>query len=325
MRARIITTQQLDAAARRRATVGQRSPRACGFMRGSVQHRSRRLREPGPVRTAPLPSFQLRRGNGMTLEGRVALVTGGGRGIVAGIAQALAADGAAVAINYRRDEAAARATLEAITAAGGRAAIYQGSVDDAAVMASMVEQIIADFGPIDILVNNAGIASRGQSVFDTDPAEMERVVRVHAFGPFTLAKLVLPGMRTRPRGDIVMISSSATRKNVINGAPYNMGKAAMESLAFTLAREELKHNIRVNIVAPGMAATDMGDRLAKARHGTESVHELDAFSAFGRICTPEDVANVVRFLVSDLGSYVSGQRIYVDAGSDGPDFGNASS
>jgi NAD(P)-dependent dehydrogenase (short-subunit alcohol dehydrogenase family) len=107
----------------------------------------------------------------------------------------------------------------------------------------MVAQIGADMGPIDILVNNAGIASRGQSVADTDPAEMERVVRVHAFGPFYLSKLVLPMMRELDRGDIVMISSVATDSYGAFGNPYNMGKAAMEALAFTLAKEEHRTNI----------------------------------------------------------------------------------
>src|SRR4029079_3038222 len=122
--------------------------------------------------------------------------------------------------------------------AGGKAKLYQASVDDFDEAKAMVEQVIADFGGIDIPINNAGIASRGQSVADTDPAEMERVVRTHAFGPFYLSKLVLPSMRTRPRGDIVMISSAATQAFAGNGSPYNMGKAASEALAWTLYKEE---------------------------------------------------------------------------------------
>jgi 3-oxoacyl-[acyl-carrier protein] reductase len=177
-----------------------------------------------------------------------------------------------------------------------------------------VAQIVKDFGHIDILVNNAGIASRGQSVADTDPAEMERVVRVHAFGPHYLSKLVLPQMRQRKRGDIIMISSVATRSMGANGAPYNMGKAAMEALALTLAKEERRHGIRTNIVAPSLTVTEMGRRLTKAMTGGKDISELDATSPFGRVSVPDDVAAVVTFLVSDANPYANGQKVNVDGG-----------
>jgi len=176
----------------------------------------------------------------------------------------------------------------------------------------MVEAVIADFGHVDILVNNAGIASRGTSVVDTDPAELERVVRVHALGAHHLCQLVLPSMRARPRGDIVMISSAATVYMMPNGAPYNMGKAAMEALAFTLAKEERDSGIRVNVVAPGAVDTDMGRRLVRAVAGVDDIHDLDPLAPFGRVCDPEDVAGVVRFLVSEGASYLTGQKIVVD-------------
>ncbi len=250
----------------------------------------------------------------MTLEGRVALVTGGGRGIGHAISMGLAQDGATIAVNYRKDEEAARATVAAIEAAGGKARAYQASVDVWDDDQAMVEAVVADFGQIDILINNAGIASRGNSVADTDPAEMERVVRNHAFGPHYLSKLVLPSMRTRPRGDIIMISSVATRSLNGNGAPYNMGKAAMEALAMTLYKEERKHGIHVNVVAPGLVETEMGTRLARATAGVTDIRTLDATSPFGRVCQPEDVAAVVRYLVSDAAGYLTGQRIQVDGG-----------
>ncbi len=250
----------------------------------------------------------------MSLSGRVALVTGGGRGIGKAISLALAEDGAAVAVNYRRDEDAAKETVAEIEKAGGKAKAYAASVEDWDADKAMVEAIIADFGHIDILVNNAGIASRGQSVADTDPAEMERVVRTHAFGPHYLAKLVLPSMRERPRGDIIMISSVAARGLGPNGAPYNMGKAAMEALAMTLFKEERRNNVRVNIVAPGLTETEMGTRLAKATQGIQSMRDIDKRSPFGRVCQPEDIADAVRFLVSERAFYITGQRIEVDGG-----------
>jgi 3-oxoacyl-[acyl-carrier protein] reductase len=254
------------------------------------------------------------------LDGRVALVTGGGRGIGRGISELLAAAGAAVAVNYRRDRDAADELVAAITAAGGAATAYQASIDDADADASMVDAVVADHGHVDILVCNAGIASRGLAVADTDPAEMERVVRTHAFGAHHLARLVLPSMRTRPRGDIVVISSVATSHMAANGAPYNMGKAALEALALTLAKEERRHGIRVNIVAPGLVETEMGVRLARAMTGDSSMEDLralDSSSPFGRVCAPRDIAEVVLFLCSDAAGYVTGQRIEVDGGGPG--------
>jgi 3-oxoacyl-[acyl-carrier protein] reductase len=246
----------------------------------------------------------------MTIAGRVALVIG------RAIALGLAADGADVAVNYRRDEAAAGEVVAAVEALGGRARAYQASIGALEEDQAMVNEVVADFGFVDILVNNAGIASRGMTVGDTDPAEVERVVRTHAFGAHHVCQAVLPSMRSRPRGDIVMISSVATVHMAANGAPYNMAKAALEALALTLAKEERDHGIRVNIVAPGAVDTDMGRRLAKAVAGVDDIHDLDAQAPFGRVCDPEDVAGVVRFLVSEAAGYVTGQKIVVDGGGD---------
>jgi NAD(P)-dependent dehydrogenase (short-subunit alcohol dehydrogenase family) len=248
------------------------------------------------------------------LEGRIALVTGASRGVGRGIALALAEDGADVAVNYRREVEAAEEVVEAIRKRGRRAFAYAASIDDADADAAMCEGIARDLGPVSILVNNAGIASRGRSVADTDPAEMARVVATHAFGAHHLCRLLVPAMREEPRGDVVMISSVATRGMGPNGAPYNMGKAALEALALTLFKEERSHGIRVNIVAPGLVETEMGRRLVRATSGVEDLRDLDATMPFGRVCQPEDVANVVRWLVSDANSYVTGERIYCDGG-----------
>jgi NAD(P)-dependent dehydrogenase (short-subunit alcohol dehydrogenase family) len=251
------------------------------------------------------------------LDGRIALVTGGGRGIGRGISELLAAEGAAIAVNYRRDADAAASTVDAIVSNGGRASAFQASVDDADACASMVDAVIAEFGGLDILVCSAGIASRGNSVADTDPAEMTRVVAAHAFGPHHLARLTVPHLRARDRGDIVMISSVATSNYSPNGAPYNMGKAAMEALAFTLAKEERANGIHVNVVAPGLVETDMGVRLARFFTGNrelEDLRSLDASAPFGRVCQPLDVANVVLWLCSEGAGYITGQRIACNGG-----------
>ncbi|MYD99008.1 MAG: SDR family oxidoreductase [Gammaproteobacteria bacterium] len=250
-----------------------------------------------------------------SLAGRVALVTGGGRGIGRAISLALAADGAKVAVNYRRDEAAARDTVDSILTDGGEARMYEAPVDEYDRVAEMVASVEADLGPVGILVNNAGIASRGLSVVDTDPAELRRVMATHAFGPHYLSKLVVPGMRRLKRGDIVMVSSTATRGLGANGAPYNMAKTALESLAVTLSKEERPHGIRVNTVAPGLVETEMGRRLMKATAGITDMRTLDASMPFGKVCQPEDVANIVRFLVSDENTYITGEKVYCDGGA----------
>ena len=251
------------------------------------------------------------------LDGRVALVTGGGRGIGVGICTLLAQHGAAVAVNYSRSADGANEVCAAITAAGGTARAYKAAIDDYEESAAMAAQIIADFGHIDILVNNAGVASRGKTVADTDAEEVQRLLAIHAIGPHQLCRAVLPSMRTRERGDIVFISSVATANNLAKGAPYNMAKAAMESLAYTLAKEERQHGIHVNIAAPGLVESDMGVRLARSltnNKDLEHLRSLDASSPFGRVCQPEDVANVVLWFCSPGASYVTGQRVQCDGG-----------
>jgi 3-oxoacyl-[acyl-carrier protein] reductase len=251
----------------------------------------------------------------MGLEGRVALVTGGGRGIGRAVSLALAEDGADVAINYRRDEQAATDTVADVEKLGRRAAKYHASIDSWEDDVAMVDGVLSDFGGVDILVNNAGIASRGHSVVDTEPDEFGRVWRTHTFGSFALSKLVLPSMRERPRGDIVMISSAATIHMAGYSSPYNVAKAGLEALARTLAKEERRHHIHVNVVAPGLVETEMGRRLVKGAMGVEDITTLDAGSPFGHVCTPEEVADVVRFLVSDAGGYLTDQKLTIDGGS----------
>jgi 3-oxoacyl-[acyl-carrier protein] reductase len=251
----------------------------------------------------------------MGLQGRIALVSGGGRGIGRAIALGLAADGADVAVNYRRDEDAARATVKDIEALGRRARAYAADVGDFEQCSAMVTRAVEELGPIGILVANAGVASRGQTVADTDPREPERLWRTHVYSAWALAKLVLPGMRQQERGDMVMISSVATTLLAANSAPYNMAKTALEALAITIAKEERHHGIHVNVVAPGLVDTEMGRRLVRGAMGVSDIRTMDASSPFGHVCSPEEVADAVRFLVSERASYLTGQRIGVDGGS----------
>jgi len=249
----------------------------------------------------------------MMLKGRVAIVTGAGRGIGRGIALALAREGARVAINYRRDQAAAEKTVAEIKALGTQALAFPADVTDYPKVKEMVARVVGEWGKLDILVNNAGIASRGLNVAETDVAEMERVLRVHFFGAFQSTQAVLPVMRKQPRGDIIFISSRSPHDAPPGHAPYACAKAALETLARVLAKEEMPHGIRVNIIALGLVETDMGRRLLKGTRGLD-IPEAAPMMPFGRVCQPEDVGNLAAFLCSDEASYISGHVIFLDGG-----------
>jgi NAD(P)-dependent dehydrogenase (short-subunit alcohol dehydrogenase family) len=253
-----------------------------------------------------------------SLDGRVALVTGGSRGIGAQIAKRLAAEGAITAISFRRDLQAAEAVVSEIVANGGRAKAYCAPAEDSPASLKMLDGISSSFGPIDLLVSNAGTASTGRSVLDTQASEFDELMRVHALGPLTLIQAVLPGMRAASRADIIIISSATVVEAPANCAPYTMAKAALEVAARTLALEERAHGVRVNIVAPGLVDTDMGSRLVRAVRSGEALDVVHAAQPFGRVCTPADVAAVVAFLVSDGAGYVTRQRIAVDGGGHEP-------
>lgn len=259
----------------------------------------------------------------MDLGSRTALVTGGGRGIGRGISLALAAAGAAVALTYRRDEEAAQETADQITAAGGRALAVQASMEDPGDLARAVAAARVGLGPIDVFVSNAGLASRGLAVADTDPAEVERLFQAHALAAHRIAGLVLADMRAAPRGDVVVVSSSEVAHMRALGAPYNMAKAALEAFAMTLAKEEAANGIRVNVVAPGLVATDMGERLVRAKLGRDRVEELDSEQPFGRVTRPQDVGRLVAFLLSERAELVTGQRVVIDGGADASPTGAA--
>lgn len=245
---------------------------------------------------------------------KLALVSGGGRGIGRAVSLTLAAAGYDLAVNYRSDQSAAEETVAKVESLGATARLYQASVDDKDQVAGMVKAVTSDFGRVDALVHCAGNASRGHDVVDTDPSEPMKVFAVHAAGAHHLCRLTVPWMRAQGGGDIVLISSIVAIDTRPGMAPYVMAKAALEILSKTLAMEERANHIRVNVVAPGLVATEMGDRLIRATQGRTQAADLDEFAPFGRVCRPEDVAGVVGFLLSAAGGYVTGQRIVVDGG-----------
>jgi 3-oxoacyl-[acyl-carrier protein] reductase len=250
----------------------------------------------------------------ISCSGRVALVTGASRGIGRAAAIALAEAGADVAVNYRSDEEGARDTVAAIQKLGRNAIKYAAAVENYEENERMVAAVVRDFGSIGILVSNAGASSNAAPVAEGELAEFDHVMRVNAFAPYFLAKLAIPHLRQHKRSDVIVVSSVATLNLRPNTAAYTMSKAAAEALIQVLAKEERRHGVRCNIVAPGLTDTVMGQKGAEIIFGTKNIRELDASQPFGHVCQPEEVASAIVYLVSEANSYVSGQKLYVNGG-----------
>ena len=250
----------------------------------------------------------------MTLKGRNAIVTGSTSGIGLAMATALAKAGASVMINGLGSETEIAEATKEVAASGTRVLYDPANMLRHNQIAEMVERCERELGSVDILVNNAGIASRGNPVHMTNPAEVEKLMRVHAFGAFNLTHFALPHLLEQERGDIIHISSIGTMTMPANGSPYNMAKAAIEALSLTTAREYNKQGIFSNVISPGLTITDMGERVAKALAGVDSINELDGRAPFNHVCSADEVANAAVFLCSPANTYLTGQNIRFDAG-----------
>jgi 3-oxoacyl-[acyl-carrier protein] reductase len=235
------------------------------------------------------------------LNGRVALVTGGSRGIGAAIAQDLAQAGAAVAVNYRAQEDEANAVVENLRRAGARAIAVQADVSQTADIAKMIARVTSELGAIDILVNNAGIAiTRG--VDDLTEADFDRTIAVNLKSVFLCTQAVLPTMRQRKWGRIVNISSGAARGAGSIGPHYNASKAGMEGLMRGYAARLIKDGITVNAVAPSLIETDM----------MKGQPDLRSRIPLGRLGRPEEVSKAVMLLIDN--PYMTGQTIAMSGG-----------
>lgn len=251
--------------------------------------------------------------NGM-LAGRVALVTGGNRGIGAGISRVLARHGCAVAINYRADRASAEKTLAGIEADGGRARIYGCDIGAAfEPVRDMAERIAVDFGKLDILVSNAGINIPALGSAEMDLGQMRQVMDANFYGALHAMKAATPHLRRAGRGDAVFISSVSAINLPALRMPYGASKAALEALAITYSKEEVEHGIRANIIRPGLIETEMGEKVVR-RRGLQNIEQARAIAPFGRLCQPEDIGEAVAFLCSAAGGYLTGSVMTVDGG-----------
>src|SRR6185437_2931357 len=237
----------------------------------------------------------------LDLKGRVALVTGGSRGIGAAVALALAEAGCAVAVNYRARADEADAVAAKIKAIGGRAMTVAADVSQAIAVTAMVEDVTKALGPIDILINNAGMAIV-RAVDDLTEADFDQTIAVNLKSAFLCTQAVLPAMRSRKWGRIVNITSGAARGAGAIGPHYNASKAGMEGLTRGYAARLVKEGITVNSVAPSLIETDMmGGRTDLARN-----------IPLGRMGQPDEVAHAVIMVLGN--DYMTGQTIMLNGG-----------
>jgi 3-oxoacyl-[acyl-carrier protein] reductase len=247
----------------------------------------------------------------MDAKGKVAVVTGAGRGVGRGIALKLAEAGADVIIFYRKKPEPAELVKSEIEKMGRKVKAYQCDVSDHDLVHEVFKEIKQDFKRIDVLVNNAGLASWGNFIHDTTYEEWDKVLKTDIYGPYNCIREALPIMREQQGGHIINISSTITMSYMATGGPYAVAKAGIEALTKVVAKEEMSNNIRVNAIGPGLVETDMGRKML----GIDDMKEIYKQSPFGRVCQPEDIGNLILFLISEEGSYIHGQVIYVNGGA----------
>ncbi len=244
----------------------------------------------------------------MDLSGKVAIVTGAGRGLGWAIAERLARDGASIVI-AEIDGASAQAKAEALRQMKLEALPVQMDVTRWDDVTRMVNLTMSRFKRIDILVNNAGILGPYFPVMDYPEEDWDRVIAVHLKGTFLCCKAVLPIMKAQGGGKVVNLASVAGKEGNASMAPYSAAKAGIMSLTKTLGKEMAPYNIHVNCVSPALIETDMAKDMTPEQRAL-----LTSKIPLGRLGRPEEVAAVVKFLVSDEASFVTGQCYDISGG-----------
>lgn len=242
----------------------------------------------------------------MNLNGKVAIVTGGSRGIGKAIAIELSRLGVNVVINYRNNDDKATKTLEEIKSLGGYGMLIKGDVSSYDFCNKLVTKCIETFGKIDIVINNAAISKVGLFI-DMLEEDFDNLMAVNVKAMFNMCKNVVPHMLSRGSGNIINISSMWGNVGASCEVAYSASKGAVNMFTRALAKELAPMNIRVNAVAPGVIATEMNSWLSE-----EELDTLKEEIPVGRLGEPYEVAKAVAFLVSDESSYITGQIINVD-------------
>lgn len=260
------------------------------------------MRSEGPGRVA------------LSLEGEVALVTGGSRGLGKASALALAREGAAVCVNYRKDGAAAADVVRAAKGLGSEGIAVKADVSRGKEVDRMVRGVVSRFGKIDILVNNAGVIHSG-SFMDLPDSDFQDMLSVNVHGVINCTRAVARNMMKRRRGKIVNISSDAALgTSVVGAAHYSMTKALVVSLTRKAALELGPYGVAVNAIAPGYVATELNRAGKTKKEFEQEVREYAGRTILGRVGEPEEIASVVVFLSSAASSFMTGQTVTVDGG-----------
>lgn len=243
-----------------------------------------------------------------SLENRIALVTGASRGIGAEIARTLARAGATVIVNYCGSRQAAEEVCQGIAAAGGEALAVQGDVSNPDDVRGLFDIALDHFKHLDILVNNAGVLL-SRPIADIGDEEFDYVLNINLKGVFyTLREAAA---RLADNGRVVNLSSTVTRLMLPNYGAYAASKGAVEQLTRVFAREAGPRGITANIVSPGPVNTEM----FTTGKSEETIRKMAAMSFVGRVGEPEDIARLVRFLVSDEAAWITGQNISASGGA----------
>jgi len=243
------------------------------------------------------------------LNGRVALVTGGSRGIGKACCEMLARAGARVAVNYRVERPWAELLVQRIEEAGGEAFSLSADVSQAEDANMMVDETVDRFSRVDILVNNAGIW-KGDAVEEISDAEWNEMIGINLTGTFNMIRAVVPYMKSSGGGRIINISSTAGQRGEALHSHYAASKGAVIALTKSLAAELAGDGILTNCVAPGWVETDMSEAvLEQDRDAVTSAIPL------GRVGTPEEIGGAVLFLASDLSTFVNGEILNVNGGA----------
>lgn len=248
---------------------------------------------------------------GIDLSEKVAIVTGGSRGVGRACVELFAAAGARVAINYAENKEAARAAADAASAKGGQAIYVRGDVRDIGQMQALVRETLEAFGRIDILVCNAGVW-RGAPVEELTEELWDEVIDINLKGTWTVCKAAVPELKKSGGGQIVIVSSTAGQRGEAEVSNYAASKGGQLSFTKSLAVELAPHNITVNAVAPGWIDTEMNREVfadAKRREQIESGIPLR------RVATAEDVALPVLFLASAWARHITGEVLNVNGGA----------
>jgi 3-oxoacyl-[acyl-carrier protein] reductase len=244
------------------------------------------------------------------LKGKVALVTGAGRGIGAATAKALAAHGARVAVNFLCGQETADDVLKAIREKGGTAMLACADVRDRPAVNAMVQSVAKELGGIDILVNNANISFPVKPFADFSWEEYEAKLLGEMKALVNCSQAVLPGMLKKKYGKLILVSSSLSRSPGPGFSAHAAAKGAMDSIAKVMATELGPQGVTVNVIGPGLTLTDA------TKHQPREMHEqIASFTPLRRLGMPDDVAGVAVFLASRLADYVNGQYIPVNGGA----------